>query len=205
MTVSEPYPRTRTYLIIQGAFDIIRLALDTLQPHAGFRPTILASRDLPEVMLFDRPKTPPRPIKVFSLRQKGEDADRRYYDTDEDVARRSYDTDKDVARRHYDTDEDIARRYWGDSLSKAPTQSWSPISNATTLVHRPRQGVLETGFVTESASEDEGFFLVHRPKPPINPFLGEPMSSPEIIPSKPMDVLAATGSNYPDDDEWTML
>jgi hypothetical protein len=164
-------------------------------------------------MLFDRPKTPTRPVKVFSLRPKVEDLERRYYDTDEDVARRLYnankaetrrlyDANKDAARRYYDTDEDIARRYWGDVTSNQP---WSAASDVSTLVHRPKEHITDRGFVTDSASEDEGFSIVRRPKQPTHPFLDDAMSSPEIIPTKSIDVLAATGSNYPDDDEWTML
>ncbi|KAH3917527.1 hypothetical protein HBH56_041650 [Parastagonospora nodorum] len=186
------------------AFDIIHLALNTLQPQSSIRPTLLASRDLPEAMLFDRPKTPPRPIKVFSLRPKMENTERRYYDTYRDPAPHYNTTDEeDVPRRYYDTDEDLARRYW--ATSETPMRPVSPISTATTLVHRPREPIADTGFVTESASEDEGFSIIRQPKPPVNPSMDEPMSSPEIIPAKPIDVLAATGSNYPDDDDWTML
>lgn len=65
---------------------------------------------------------------------------------------------------------------------------------------------MDIGFVSDSSSEDEGFAIVHRPKRPTTPAADELMSSPEIIPSNPIDVLAATGSNYPDDDDdWTML
>lgn len=157
-------------------------------------------------MLFDRPKTPPRPIKVFSLRPKNEDMERRYYNIYRDPAPHYNMTDEeDAPRRYYDTDEDLARRYWGDSTSDTPMRPPSPMPIATTLVHRPREPMADTGFVTESASEDEGFSVVRRPQAPITPFKDEPISSPEIIPAKPIDVLAATGSNYPDDDDWTML
>jgi hypothetical protein len=85
-------------------------------------------------------------------------------------------------------------------------QPSSSISGHATLVHRPRPSTTDIGFVTDSSSEDEGFAIVHRPKLPTTPTAEDLMSSPEIIPSNPIDVLAATGSNYPDDDDdWTML
>lgn len=84
-------------------------------------------------------------------------------------------------------------------------EPWSPLSGSTTLVHRPKDSVMDIDFLTDSSSEDEGFHIVQRPKPPVNPPQDDLMSSPEISPSKPVEVLAATGSNYPTDDEWTML
>jgi len=157
-------------------------------------------------MLFDRPKTPTRPISVFSLRPKMGGMERRSFGTYRDTTpHHNMADEEDAPRRYYDTDEDLARRYWGDSPSKTPTRPVSPMSTATTLVHRPRESKADTGFVTESASEDEGFSVVRRPQPPVKPFKDEPMSSPELIPAKPIDVLAATGSNYPEDDDWTML
>jgi hypothetical protein len=64
---------------------------------------------------------------------------------------------------------------------------------------------MDIGFVTDTSSEDEGFSIVRRPKQSVRFSIDDPMSSPEIISSKSIDVLAATGSNYPIDDEWTML
>jgi hypothetical protein len=78
-------------------------------------------------------------------------------------------------------------------------------SGQSTLVHRPKSSIMDIGFVTDSSSEDEGFSIVHRPKRPTTLTAEDIMSSPEIVPSNPIDVLAATGSNYPDDDDWTML
>lgn len=113
-------------------------------------------------------------------------------------------------------------------------------ASQSTLVYRPKAPVVGTtmGLVREdsvyedsSSGEEEGFHMVHRPKPveptptnlpsidlflaqthspsntlpPMSLMQEEPMSSPEIIPSQPIDILAATGSNYSDDDDWTML
>jgi hypothetical protein len=47
-----------TKLIRTGALEIIQLALDTVQGQPSIRPTTLASRDLPEEMLYDRPAVP---------------------------------------------------------------------------------------------------------------------------------------------------
>jgi hypothetical protein len=156
-----------------GAFDIIRLAVDTLQPQSGFHPTVLASRDLPNEMFYDKPDTPRAP--EIDLAQTIKNACSGYYDIDED-----------------DVDETGAH----------PS---STAINQSTLVYRPKPSAVTTGFDTDSSSEDEGFSLVHHPRPLAGSTTGDIMSSPEIVPSRPMDVLAATGSNYPDDDDWTML
>jgi hypothetical protein len=136
------------------------------------RPTMLASRDLPDEMLYDRPDTPRAP--AIDLAQAVRNAFKGKYESDED-----------------DLDEAVAL----------------PVAERSTLVYRPKPSAMALGFETDSSSEDEGFSIVHRPRTlqVINGTVDDPMSSPEIIPSKPMDVLAATGSNYPDDDEWTML
>jgi hypothetical protein len=139
------------------------------------RPTMLASRDLPDEMLYDRPDTPRAP--AVDLAQAIRNAFNGEYDSREDV---------------YDVDEAVAL----------------PAAEQSTLVYRPKPSeVLAAFFETDFSSEDEGFSIVHRPREMqvVNGTAEEPMSSPEIIPSKPLDVLAATGSNYPDDDDWTML
>ncbi|KAF2828645.1 hypothetical protein CC86DRAFT_288307 [Ophiobolus disseminans] len=83
------------------------------------------------------------------------------------------------------------------------------VPGSSTLVFRPKitQPVAATGFETDSSSEDEGFSIVHRPRPLPCATPDDPMSSPEIVPSNPqtLNVLAMIGSAYPDDDEWTML
>ena len=80
-------------------------------------------------------------------------------------------------------------------------------STATTLVHRLRDTPVTktSGFEADSSSDEEGFSLVHRPKVLTCATPDEPMSSPELIPSAPIDILAATGSDYPSEDEWTMV
>lgn len=73
-------------------------------------------------------------------------------------------------------------------------------SSSTTLPYRPKAELSTAfeGFEVDLSSDDEGFSLVRE----------DVMSSPEIIPSTPVvDVLAITGSTYPndDDDEWTTI
>jgi hypothetical protein len=91
------------------------------------------------------------------------------------------------------------------SISTTATQVDSIASSMSTLVHRPRQPDVGIGFETDSSSEDEGFSIVHRPKLPAVALPEDLMSSPEIIPSNPIDILALTGSNYSDDEDWDML
>jgi hypothetical protein len=91
------------------------------------------------------------------------------------------------------------------STDEATTQCNSMISGPSTLVYRPKHSVVDTSFEIDSSSEDEGFSIVHRPRSRAIVMPDEPMSSPEIIPSDPIDVLALTGSNYADDDEWDLL
>jgi hypothetical protein len=178
MSVSKSRPTGGYDLTVQGAFDIIGLALDTLQPQPSSLPTILASRDLPDVMLYDRPVTPPRvstPVPVFKRESSLVDSCIDHVDHMD----------------HIETE--------GDTI--APPSSFS--SNYLNLIHRPKSSSMSIGYIVDSASEDEGFSIVHRPRPTAT--FEEPMSSPEIVPSNPIDILAATGSNYPDDDDWTML
>jgi hypothetical protein len=127
-------------------------------------------------MLFDRPATPTRATTVDFI---------------QDLPR-EYDSDSDI-----DIDQTSADETTTLSDPIAPASS--------TLVHRPKQPDVSAGFETDSSSEDEGFSIVHRPKPRVVATPNEPMSSPEIIPSQPVDILALTGSKYPDDDDWDML
>jgi hypothetical protein len=106
-------------------------------------------------------------------------------------------TIKNASRGYYDIDE--------DDVDETRAQPPSTAIDRSTLVYRPKPLAVTTGFETDSSSEDEGFSLVHHPKPLASSTPSDLMSSPEIVPSKLMDVLAATGSNYPDDDDWTML
>jgi hypothetical protein len=83
------------------------------------------------------------------------------------------------------------------------------------LVHRPRvaqpamvadmEGESSSSgipYIENDSSDDEcGFTLVSRPKPYALVHPHEPMSSPMPI----IDILKATGSDYSDDDDWTML
>ncbi|CAO2647897.1 Nn.00g088190.m01.CDS01 [Neocucurbitaria sp. VM-36] len=159
------------------AFEIIRLSLDTLQVRSGWCPTILASRDLPQEMLFDIPSDP----------RHGSSND----STSTTMAALKDESCSSSSKTMNDAEE-------SRSIST---------STATTLVHRPRApSVIKTsGFETDSSSDEEGFSLVHRPKVLACATPDEPMSSPELIPSAPIDILAATGSDYPSEEEWTMV
>jgi hypothetical protein len=164
---------------LQGALEIIRFALDTLQPQSGVRPTTLASRDLPQEMLVDRPATPvPASEPASSIWQE-----------------------EAVHALNAPT------RSRADSANATATRWTSAASTSSTLVYRPKesQPAAGLGFETDLSSEDEGFAIVHRPKPAATLTPEDPMSSPEPIPAQPIDVLALTGSAYPDDDEWTLL
>jgi len=260
MTVSELSIPDTQQLTDQGAHEIIQLALDMLQPQPNPRPTLLASRDLPKEMLVDRPASLAREIAL------------------------------DPVRNAANTSQVEDFRLGQDNVEDGAAAPFAQ-GRASTLVWRPKnQGpvVVRGGFDTDSSSsEDEGFTVVHRPKPqpcatpaspprPSSPVASssqeqpEPssalqdyqmqlmlleqqnkkrlliarrqagwlidagntsgqkvtttpsnmsspeaidssgdMSSPEIIPSnpekKPVDILATTGSDYSDDDDWTML
>jgi hypothetical protein len=106
--------------------------------------------------------------------------------------------------RPFDPPADEEEQYWKSTNGNMKRVN-SIASSSSTLVCRPKQPDRSTGFETESSSEDEGFSIVHRPKPATAVMPDEPMSSPEIIPSRPIDVLALTGSDYPEDDDWDML
>ncbi|KAH8732581.1 hypothetical protein GQ44DRAFT_602730 [Phaeosphaeriaceae sp. PMI808] len=58
----------------------------------------------------------------------------------------------------------------------------------------------------KQSHEDEGFSIVHRPKPLASATPNDLMPSSEAVTTNPTDILAMTGSYYPDDDDdWTML
>ncbi|KAF1841961.1 uncharacterized protein K460DRAFT_409400 [Cucurbitaria berberidis CBS 394.84] len=165
------------------AFEIIRLALDTPQVHSGIYPTLLASRDLPQEMLFEiPPNSPPASSNPVILGAMA-------IVKDEDCRSIS-----DIINEAMGADESMD----SDSTSG---------SAATTLVHRPKnlRVVDVSDSESNSSSDEDGFALVHRPKPLAQPTPDEPMSSPKLIPFTPVDILAATGSDYPSDDEWDML
>ena len=70
-------------------------------------------------------------------------------------------------------------------------------------VHTLLPAILDTD--AESSEDDHGFTLVYRPRvQPANTF-EEPMSSPEVIATPVFDMLAASGTPYPDDDDWETL
>ncbi|KAI8937152.1 hypothetical protein NX059_006366 [Plenodomus lindquistii] len=81
-------------------------------------------------------------------------------------------------------------------------------ASVATLVHRPRVtfSLGPPSSDHDLSSDEDGFTVVHRPKAvPHHGAHDESMSSPELVPSVPLNVLAATGGDYPsDDEEWTM-
>jgi hypothetical protein len=181
-------------LIVIGAFEIIRLARDSAQPEPGTLPTTLASRDLPDVMLYDRPSVPQLDSEA-TPGVLGKTEEFRVYKSENYPVCNSENTlvDSFIDTAKTANEPDLP------SISSYPSQS--------TLVHRPKSSAMSLDhtldYTSDSANEDEGFAIVHRPKPAPEEGI---MSSPEIISSNPVDVLAATGSNYPDDDDdWTML
>jgi hypothetical protein len=177
-------------LTVEGAFDIIGLAIDTLQPQPGILPTTLASRDLPDVMLYDRPSTP-QPASEATPGVVCKTEELPMYKSENYPACNSENTLVDSFIGTAET----ANEPDPPSSSEYPSQS--------TLVHRPKSSATSLDYILDSASEDEGFAIVRGPKPTPEE---EPMSSPEIIPSNTVDVSAATGSNYSDDDdEWIMI
>jgi hypothetical protein len=107
-------------------------------------------------------------------------------------------------------------------------------SAVVTFVHRPKVAVPAAipESDMESSDDDQGFTLVSRPKPqnlaPIDestsspgliptPVVGvlaatdtdyysdEPMSSPELVPTPAVDIPAATSSDYSSDDDWMKI
>jgi hypothetical protein len=59
---------------------------------------------------------------------------------------------------------------------------------------------------SESTDDEHGFTMVSRPKPSAPDIPDdESMSSPDFVSTPVIDILKATGSDYSDDDEWTML
>ncbi|KAH7380090.1 hypothetical protein BKA66DRAFT_420212 [Pyrenochaeta sp. MPI-SDFR-AT-0127] len=167
------------------AVAIVRLALDALPIYSGPPPTLLSSKDLPQEMLYDIPHTPPY--------EKAEVP--------------SCPADNEMA------DVGVAATSGGESgdnqpLSNIPMGHLGPnvsISNTIAYRYRNPPSIKNLDLEPDSSSDEEGFSLVYRPKTLALAAPDEPMSSPELIPSAPIDILAATGSNYPTDDEWTML
>lgn len=76
----------------------------------------------------------------------------------------------------------------------------------SSLPRRPARTQLPTIVDTdaESSEDDHGFTMVYRPRVHFADTLEEPMSSPEMIDTPVFDMLAASGTPYPDDD-WEIL
>lgn len=139
---------------------------------------MLASRDLPQEMLYDLPPEPAQNPLPHTWSE----------------------TLTELFDKHQDDDVTFA----GDKTS---FHRKSVASSTTTLVHRPKTPRPAAGLnhESDSSSDEDGFAMVYRPKSMVPSTPDEPMSSPELLPSVPLDVLAATGSDYPSDDDWSMV
>ena len=125
-----------------------------------------------------------------------------------------------VAEMFYEQDDmsstvvcDNASARYGSNISSTTTLAYRPgnLRPGTPRPGTPRAGTLRPStnphLDADSSSDEDGFTLVHRPRQAI-PATGtpdQPMSSPELTPCAPIDVLAATGSDYPSDDDWSMV
>ncbi|EMD60989.1 hypothetical protein GGP41_009918 [Bipolaris sorokiniana] len=80
-------------------------------------------------------------------------------------------------------------------------------SFTTTLVHRPKipQPDAMEAVETLSSDEDEDYTVVSLSGLHTPTTSDELMSSPELIPTPIVDILAATGTEYTSDDEWTIV
>ena len=138
---------------------------------------MLASRDLPQEMLFD--------ISPIPTHESSSDYTLDAVSAIKNEGCSSNSNAADEAMDTYSTSASIT----------------------TTLVHRHTNSpVLRKPDVdSDSSSEEEGFLLVHRPKPRVEAASDDLMSSPELIPSAPLDILAATGSDYSSDGEWSLV
>lgn len=79
-------------------------------------------------------------------------------------------------------------------------------SSTTTLVHRPKIAQLDVmeGVEALSSDEDDGYSVVSLSGLHTPTTSDELMSSPELVPTPVVDILAATGTDYTSDDEWTI-
>ncbi|EUC28885.1 hypothetical protein COCCADRAFT_40662 [Bipolaris zeicola 26-R-13] len=80
-------------------------------------------------------------------------------------------------------------------------------SVTTTLVHRPKipQPDVMEGVETLYSDEDEDYTVVSSSDLHTPTTSDELMSSPELVPTPVVDILAATGTDYTSDDEWTIV
>ncbi|KAI2478235.1 hypothetical protein Ptr902_10430 [Pyrenophora tritici-repentis] len=190
----EELPKFRQDLCVENmrrgfgdecASNIIQLSYTTQGPNPNILPTVLASRDLPQDMMSD--SIPDIPMETH----------------DSAPASSMQSPEKLLTLSTSDaTHDQPVEENMIDSVIDFTTSS---------LPLRPaRSTQLPTIFDTEcesSEDDDHGFTLVCRPKVHFMAHPTEdPMSSPEIIATPVFDVLAASGTPYPgDDDEWEML
>lgn len=161
------------------------MAIDTPKAPSGIRPTVLASRALPDEMLYDMPPEPALESQHDVL-----------------MAGLTGLFNQGLGNNTFDAVTTMT-----SNVHDVPPPNVSNISATMTLPLRSRTPrlVLEVHSDSDLSSDDDGFTMVHRPRVAAAPTPEEPMSSPELIPSVPIDVLAATGSDYPSEDEWSMI
>ncbi|CAE7217471.1 hypothetical protein CFE70_010176 [Pyrenophora teres f. teres 0-1] len=162
------------------ASNIIQLSHATLGDQSSILPTVLESRNLPQDMsdsISDTPIEPQDTTPVSGMQGR------------EELTRGTED----------DTHDQPGEENMVNSIIGLP---------ASSLPCRPARTQLRTIFDTEadSSDDDHGFTLVYRPKAHFADSPEDPMSSPEVIATPVFDMLAVSGTPYPDDDdEWEML
>ncbi|KAI4955186.1 hypothetical protein J4E91_001044 [Alternaria rosae] len=178
------------------AFDIVRLCLDTLQVQPCVRPTVLASRDLPDEMICDTLPDTSSPLRY----PPGENLEAVEYKAHEE-------TDQDNM-----VDSGILTFVRRPKVAQPATilesdEECVEDDQGFTLVSRPKLQSLTT--FDEPMSSPE---LTSPPAVDILAATGtdyssddEPMSSPELISTPVVDILAATGTDYSSDEEWTQI
>lgn len=194
------------------AQDIIRLCLDTLQTQPCVRPTVLASRDLPQEMICGD--------SVDILREshypRGDHWTANQPKTHEEVGQ---DNMVDSVITTFVHRPKVERRvtFAETNVGLQSVDSHSGHSESTSTFKLPG---IATSFPApaffdppatqptpngDSSDEDQGFTLVSRPKPHTLATIDEPMSSPEMVPTPVFDILAASGTDYASDDDWDMV
>ena len=187
------------------------MCLDTLQAQPCVRPTVLASRDLPQEMicddLADIPCQPHYPrgdlltdIEYGTYQEAGQD------NMVDSITATLVHRPK-VAQRVTFAEANIGLQSGSDSNCSDSTSIFKLPGIATSFPAPPSFNCPTTQPTNndDSSSEDQGFMLVSRPKPHILATIDEPMSSPEIVPTPVVDILAVSGTDYSSDDEWDMI
>ncbi|KAL1800274.1 hypothetical protein ACET3X_000616 [Alternaria dauci] len=196
------------------ALDIVRFSLDTLRTQPCARPTLLASRDLPQEMICGDSTNTPRE----SYYSHGDHLAATPYKTHEEA---SQDNMVDSAittfvhrpkaeRRVTFAETNVDLQSMDTHSGRSEDDSTSKLSGTTTSFSAPalfNPAATQSTPDDDALEEDQGFTLVSRPKPHTLATIDEPMSSPEMLPTPVLDILAASGTDYTsdDDDDWDMI